>query len=371
MRKFFGQRRMLKISLIILFGILLVAVIGLDSYRNRCREKQPDITAGLRYADTENYAQISCYTNDSYISEYTLLKTKYNINTQLRQLGKQTEEENDTFLLAWYGEDKASLQSQTATASEVTCFVVGGDYFLLHPLTLVQGYYFTDEEVMKDYCLVNEEVAWELFGSDDIVGRMILVNGNEYIIHGVFKTSTARFMKEAGNTGKQIYLSSDGLALKLGYGMNDVRNVQAVEFVLPNDLEGYAEDIVKQSFSEYSSCIVVDQDKRFTMNELWKTYRNRAARSMALTGVKLPFWENVARAYDDIICRLFVVREVCLIIVVLLVVSLIVWIYRNLRPSGEDIKNFFENAIEKARAKREMRKAKKHSKESEGKDEEI
>lgn len=349
MKKLFMERRILKLVLVLLFLVSLALYFILTAYGEGCINKQSDITAYREWAGDQKYGQISCYFDkNAYISEYTVQETKFNINNELRQLGKQEETESDHFLYAYYGENEGRIASEERSVS-VKMRLVGGDYFLLHPLKMLTGTYFTPADVMQDYCIVDEKVAFELFGSDNIAGQLVVLDGCEFIVRGVFESNTERFHEAAGDSGKIVYVSQDGYAQSLGYGLNDARPVDAYEFVLPNDVPGYALDIVKKCFSDSSTALLIDQSERFDMENLWEIFKHRSERSMIVTRYYYPFWENIARAYEDILARVFVGRALCLLICGVLFVTLLVYLYRNLRPSGADIKNFFEKIVEGVR----------------------
>lgn len=46
---------------------------------------------------------------------------------------------------------------------------IGGDFFMFHPLKPITGSYFSGNDLMQDYCIIDQDAAWQLFGSNDVV----------------------------------------------------------------------------------------------------------------------------------------------------------------------------------------------------------
>ena len=343
MKKFFRDHAVLKIVWIVIFLLAVILYFILTGYFNSCIDRQTDIGAAQRWSPEGGYAQVSLYFRPgNTMTEDTLPETKYNINNYLRQLGVLEETEEGNFLIGYFGQTDVSVQGQFGS-SNAHAYVVGGDFFKIHPVELLSGNTFTGEDVMHDFVLLDDETAWAIYGSSDVAGMMVEINGQEFIVRGVMKKNDGKFTEEAGYTGPTVYICCDGLNGGYDY-------TEGVEFVLPNQIPGYALDIVKKCFPMgEDSYVAVDQAERYKMENLWSVFKAGSTRSMVLTIVRYPWWENVARAYDDILARVFVWRVACVIIAVIPVVLLLGWMYRNLRPKGKDIRNFFDRIREGVR----------------------
>ena len=55
-------------------------------------------------------------------------------------------------------------------SSDASVVAVGGNYFLFHPLDLVSGTYFSESDVMHDRVVLDETLAWKLFGGSNLTG---------------------------------------------------------------------------------------------------------------------------------------------------------------------------------------------------------
>ena len=76
------------------------------------------------------------------------------------------------------------LSTKRATIS-AKAIGVGGDFFQFHPMDLEYGNYFSDSDVNKDLVVIDEEIAWQLFGGINVTGKIIDVGGHPHLIVGV------------------------------------------------------------------------------------------------------------------------------------------------------------------------------------------
>lgn len=92
--------------------------------------------------------------------------------------------ENGTLELAFGGESTAAVSFQNkAQSSTVIRFL--GDGGACFPAVFVRGGYAGDRDAFC--CSVSTQLAWQLFGSDDIVGQNVQIDDKSYEIRGVFK----------------------------------------------------------------------------------------------------------------------------------------------------------------------------------------
>lgn len=72
----------------------------------------------------------------------------------------------------------------------VTAVGAGGNYFLFHPLTLLSGGYISDEDYMADRVVLDAQTAFNLFGSSDVAGMEVTINGRTFPIAGVVQSES-------------------------------------------------------------------------------------------------------------------------------------------------------------------------------------
>ena len=57
-------------------------------------------------------------------------------------------------------------------------------FFLFHPFDLISGSFFDSNYVMDDLIIIDKEVAWNLFGSTDVVGQVVNVGSRPHVVCG-------------------------------------------------------------------------------------------------------------------------------------------------------------------------------------------
>ncbi len=135
-----------------------------------------------------SYAQITCFFSKDAKSDEGLCDTA---GTEIKNciaggvrgyIG--CKRKNAGGLLQHKGE--LTLYSDRASIT-ARAFGVGGDFFTFHPLKLLSGSYFDGEDLNKDGVVIDENVAWQLFGSNNVAGMYVEINGVQYPVRGVVK----------------------------------------------------------------------------------------------------------------------------------------------------------------------------------------
>lgn len=196
---------------------------------------------------------------------------------------------------------KGSVVVDTGAAPvEVTAYGVGGHFFRFHSFRLVSGSYFSEENLMDDLIVIDEDLAWQLFGSADIVGMTVNVNGAPYQICGVIMRENGLFNKSAGNGKTAVYLSYSALE------KNGVSEITDYEIFMPDLTKGYAKKIMKKNLTafagEYELSVV---SGRFSYGRLFRQIGKMGVSAMHLKAIDYPFWENKQRAVQQICTVLF------------------------------------------------------------------
>ena len=169
---------------------------------------------------------------------------------------------------------------------------MGGDFFLFHPLTLRSGSYLTANDYMNDRVLLDEELAWALFGSYDVAGMSIQIGERTYPVAGVVHREDDFASKKAYQDGPGMFMSYDALN-----AISETK-LSAYEIVMPDMISGFAESIVKAAFTG-GKAAVVQNTGRYGALRLWKVLTAYGERSMNTRGIIYPYWENAARLTED------------------------------------------------------------------------
>ncbi len=61
----------------------------------------------------------------------------------------------------------------------------GGDFVFLHQALWLSGSSYSDNDIMKDRAVIDKQLAWQLFGGENVAGMPFKINGNTYYVAGV------------------------------------------------------------------------------------------------------------------------------------------------------------------------------------------
>ena len=376
-KKFFSNKKRNIVFIIMAVLLLLDLVLGLI-----CRfiiSNLDDQLTAERWGNEDRAAMVSLFfTEDQTVTVDTIKKLEYTMENKMKEAGIVSEDDDDSenksskkivdtkplggkdgsaaeedlveeeppkaYNSGYSAQGICTLEFENRKAENINTIGAGGDFFLFHPMVLVSGGYFDGDDIMKDKIVVDEFLAWELFGSSDIIGQCVTISGVNHYIAGVVKSPTGRFNEAAGLSKSVVILSYDSLA-KYGTILSgrtseaeisedgakmQTGGISCYEVVMPDPVDGIAARVVKESAGLDDKYIrVVDNTNRFNGFALLEVVKEFGIRSMWTQPIFYPYWENVARAWEDVLGVLFLIRVICKVIFWLIVAVLVVIAYRN------------------------------------------
>ena len=169
----------------------------------------PDQNAAVRWSKNHDVAQISIFfTEDQKITEDSVKELAWKLTQALTEQAISKDEKKSSgreLVMAYSAEGQITLNREGKTLT-VNAVGVGGDFFLFHPLTLLSGQYLNTSLDMKDGIVLDEDTAWQLFGSSNIVGQTVEIGGLPFYIRGVVKKPTGRLEKAAGLSQSLVFV---------------------------------------------------------------------------------------------------------------------------------------------------------------------
>lgn len=327
-----------------------------------------------RWSDQKNTAQVSCFfAADSETTRDTILMFEHGIDSALTDASVVQESENPGARLwadAYSADGKITLTNNKASVT-ADAIGIGGDFFLFHPLRLLSGSYFSGNDLMQDYCVIDEDAAWQLFGSPDVAGMTVYISGIPHIVTGVVERPSGRLAEAAGLEGTLVYVSMDTLeTLGTSYGINHY------EIVMPDPVTGFAYNYVKEQLgADEKTTEVVENSSRYSLLSRLKMIGQFGVRSMNGKGIIYPYWENMAKGYEDILTALTLLMLIALLYPAVLLLTAFIfwwrhkgWTLRDARLKGKDkMERLVERMREKRRASKEAGEPLKEGKLHKGK----
>lgn len=306
-------------------------------------------------------AHVSCFFSDSVqASPDTIRAFEYGLKGKLQEASIETSSENARLWVdAYSARGQISLSTDRAS-TEVGAYGVGGDYFMFHPLELEYGgMYFSDADMMQDKVILDQNTAWQLFGSYDVAGMPITIGrgpgAHIGVVAGVVKSESGFMNEKAGATAGTVYLSYEMLNMQGRHS-----GINSYEIVMPNPITGFAKNIVTENIGfEEDQVEIVENSSRFSFLGLIRVLRQFGTRSMNVKAIIYPYWENAARGWEDILSILLVLEMIFLLIPTVL---LVIWIrlrWKTRTFHFSHVKNWMADRQEAHWARQAERAAKK------------
>lgn len=294
------------------------------------------------------FAQVSAYFPvGSEISESDIYSFDMTLEADFVTASLEAPEGGSLYKQAYTGTGTVTVKSDK-TSVTAAATGVGGDFFFFHPLYLRSGNYFSGDDLMHDYVILDEELAWRLFGGVDLAGMTVTINDEPYVIAGVIAREDDFASKKAYTQGVGLYMSYDKLN-----AINETK-INTFELVAADPIDGFAKSEVEKKFTNAE---VIENSARFSLLGIFKVIGSFAERSMNTTGVILPYWENAARYVENVMAIVLIFAILLGIFPVIVIISglvaLIKYLFRTAKTKvPELIEGYQEKRYRKKMEKR-------------------
>ncbi|MCM1569500.1 MAG: ABC transporter permease [Roseburia sp.] len=341
--------------------LLVLAIAG------RISSTQDTQQMAERWSDKKNVAQVSAFfSRDADITQNDIISFEHTLDTVLQEASITIEAENPDARLwadAYSASGKIDISSEQSSVT-ADAIGIGGDFFLFHPLKLVGGSYFSGNDINKDYCVIDEEAAWKLFGSSDVAGMFVYVNDTPLMVSGVVERPEGRLEEAAGLDGTVVYVSYELLDSYVNGDNGNHIEINHYEIVMPNPVSGFALQKVQEHLSaDEREVEYLQNTNRYSLKRCLELLLAFGTRSMNGKAILYPYWENIARGYEDILALVTLLLLLLLLysVVVVLVLFIIWWRHKGwtIKSVLIKLKDKIDRMREKNYAKRRNKKARK------------
>lgn len=359
-----NKRLLLLINIGLVIAFILVSALAKGSVK-RLYSQQEAKRWGTK---KDPYAQISVFLSpEREVQEEDIDGVRSSImETLSKDSYSQESEQVRVWIDAYSGECDTNVRKDNNTLS-VKAVGIGGDFFQFHPLRLLSGSYISGEDLNHDRIVVDQGLAWALFGSNDIVGMQVWMNNTIYTVAGVVAVEEDDLTQTAYGKGNRLYMLYDQLQEQQKEQSKQSLRITCYEAVLPNPISNYAYQVVGDAFGyteeaedslqknknplNFDSLEVVENTNRYEMIELLERMKERKLRSMRTNAIAYPYWENIARVVEEqqqsvLILRLLLLLCPCISLIVLLyhlwthrtwrAKDLLHWIFKKIQERREN-----------------------------------
>ena len=239
---------MKKIVLGISGGISFIIFLILCFIANHLGQGQEAQMMAERWSEKKSAAQVSCFFSvNMQISEDRIREFEHSIDAALADASVIQESENPSARLwadAYSAGGKITISSDKSTI-QADAIGIGGDFFLFHPMKMLSGSWFSGNDLMQDYCILDQDAAWQLFGSNDVAGMTVYIGGIPHIVTGVIQRQEGRLTEAAGLDSTLVYVSYKTLS-ELG----SCNGINHYEIVMPNPVTDFAYNYVNENLGD-------------------------------------------------------------------------------------------------------------------------
>lgn len=307
-----GGKKKKQIYLIILATVSAVFLTLLCLLSVRIKQIPDSQQAASRWSSDGDFAQISVfYTEKSAPQTEQLMQFENTLEGIYAQEGIVPKENGRLWISAASGFGNVRI---TSNRGQMTVAAVGivGDFFQFHPQKLLYGSLPLGRENEANGIVIDEDIAWQLFGGSDVAGMEVMIGGESHVVLGVISRDCDAMEKRAGADVPTVYLSYESLSTH-GY----TAGLTCYEILLPDPVSGYAKDLVENGLGVGGNgSELVENSKRYSVSSLFEVVGDFGTRSMKTTGFVYPSWENAARGWEDVLAVVLVWQTVCVAVLV-------------------------------------------------------
>ena len=281
------------------------------------------------------FAQIACFLPVGKGKEESdILSFRQTLDTKLMEQSLEAPENGSLYIDAYSTSATVTVSSDSSGSggsAQVEAVAVGGEFFYFHPLQLRSGAYISSDDLMDDLVVLDEELAWRLFGGVELEGMTITLNGKPFVVAGVVSRENDFATKKAYSGEAGLFMSYSALKR-----LDETAAISCYEIIMPDPITNFAMGVVQEAFPPEEND-VVENSSRYSLGHLLSVIGSFGDRSMRVNGVIYPYWENAVRLTEDyasLLLILTVLFALCpLTFVVVLVVKNIVRGYRKVKKA--------------------------------------
>jgi hypothetical protein len=296
-------------------------------------------SAADRWAE-QDYTQISIFwlPNEGFDHD-AVYSYRQVVNTALESESIAANSNNSG---TWY-DAYSTVTSVTAytsrTSSSLRAVVTGGNYFYIHSHQLLSGNYYEDNGSSADFCVIDENAAWKLFGALDVAGMELTINDHSFVVCGVVRSYGNSVDSYTGEDTPTVYML---YSAPIFY--NRALTVDCYEAVLPDPVDDFGYGILTETFSGYLSA--VENTSRYSLSCLWDTIKGLADTSERTKTEIYPYWENAARKTQTSAAMILFFEGVFYLLAAVSLVITLIPAVRSLMRAWDGLKTKIRNKID-------------------------
>ena len=331
---------------VVLVAASLASAVGLGMVSNTLGDlRRAEAFRGesdMRFAQTATYFPVGQGKEES-----DILAFRQALDAKLVEQSLEAPENGSLYIDAYSTSAAVTVSSDNSGSVQAEAVAVGGEFFYFHPLPLRSGSYISSDDLMDDLVVLDETLAWRLFGGVELTGMTLSINGQPFVVSGVISRETDFATRQAYSGEAGLFMSYSALKR-----LADTTTISCYEIILPDPITGFALGVVQEKFPA-ETADTVENSSRYSLGHLLSVIGSFGQRSMRVNGVIYPYWENAARLTEDyaaLLLILCVVFALCpMTFAAVIAVRCLVRTYRKVKKA---VPEKVEAAIEQRREER-------------------
>ena len=288
------RRKFIILSLSICGVLLLLAAACLIARAVMAKTQQSQMQAERWAGESEQaFMQYTCFfTRDDLKDLESVYALRQSFSDKFAEADLEAAPGGSLYCDAWSTTGSIKITSEHGSATTAVA-AVGGSFFDFHPLTLRSGVCFRQSDLMKDRVVLDEVLAWMLFGSPYVAGMPVEIDGRPYVIAGVVQRESDKATKLFAEDGPMLYIPFESwLELDPNAG------IDCYEVVLPEPVDGFTQTVLEEKFP-VGNGILQQNTGRFTLGASIQQMKKFGTRGVRTSAAILPYWEHAARYVED------------------------------------------------------------------------
>lgn len=326
------------VNAVSLAGALILTAAGSSIARSQSYNR-----AAEKWDPDGGCSQISCFfSDDSGFNTDSLGGLRSQIMNSLKNTTSSASGELPAVPDAYSANaGTADLRSDTLGRGDAELTAVGGDFFLFRDFTLLDGAYFSQSDLMQDGAVIERSLAWSLYGSDNVSGLNVYINGVKFYISGVIDDPSDKYQKKTAGKAPRAYISYDGAAqlASLTGEDTDFKKVSCYECIMPDPVENYAYNTINGYFEGMynGKYHAVCNTTRFSPPVRAKAFKKLSSYAVRNDSVIYPYWENASRIAEFKLSPIYFLRRISLIVPVITGVWLAFLLFKAIEKNGKKL----------------------------------
>ena len=304
---------------------MIIAALQLLSWMIRTPFQQRLISKGFGVGD---YKQFSVFfSSKTPLAPDGIRTLRERIRSDYLKQESGVEENSFQGYLDAYSFDLPPMEtvSETGSTALAKATVTEGDFFQLNFFPLIHGAYFENDDSRMDLVVIDERLAWNLYGSGLVSGKQIFINGVPFLISGVIRETPPFSDERVYGVQPRLYLSAAAYQkwLLAPAAEETVVAYASAQFLLPDPLDGTAASWLENMFQgDQKNFFMTEEDTRFSVKKLLENLTDLNLRNAFPNSLDYPYWESAARVAENKLSALLGLSILSAILVVVIVLRM-------------------------------------------------